>query len=440
MTLADVPGVIVAAPCSGSGKTLTTLALLAALRRRGVVVGSAKVGPDYIDPHFHEAASGRPCVNLDHWAMRGDFLRALADRITDGIDLLLIEGVMGLFDGAQGGGGATADVAAMLDLPVLLLIDAAAQGQSVAALVRGFSSFRKDCHVAGLIFNRVASPRHEAVLRAAVAPLGIPLLGCLPPRSDLILPSRHLGLKQAGEQEDMASFLVLAASWVERHLDLDALITLAKPLSMPMGSFSYCLPPLGQHMAIARDEAFSFLYQHLIDGWRQAGASLEFFSPLADEAPDPTATAVFLPGGYPELHAGRLSCNQRFLQGVRDAAQRGLVYGECGGFMVLGEGLIDGAGRRHGMAGLLPVVTSFATRERTLGYRRLRHEAGLPWPLHLRGHEFHYSTMTDNRAETCLFTALDAADMPLADMGARRGRVMGSYAHVIDCVSRMETA
>ncbi len=186
------------------------------------------------------------------------------------------------------------------------------------------------------------------------------------------------------------------------------------------------LPPLAQSIAIARDEAFSFLYPHLVDSWRAQGATLSFFAPLANEAPDPTAEAVFLPGGYPELHAGKLAANHTFLNGLR--THQGLVYGECGGYMVLGEGLIDAAGTRHAMAGLLPVTTSFATRKLHLGYRQL---SGGPWSKPLRGHEFHYSTIDHQGPAEPLFEARDAAGNPLPPMGQRVGRVMGSYAHVI---------
>ena len=189
------------------------------------------------------------------------------------------------------------------------------------------------------------------------------------------------------------------------------------------------LPPLGQTIAIARDRAFAFAYPHLLHNWRKAGAALRFFSPLADEAPDPAADAVFLPGGYPELHAGRLAGNATFLSGVRDA--RGLVYGECGGYMVLGEALVDAEGRSHAMAGLLPVVTSFAARQLHLGYRELTPLPGAPWSKALRGHEFHYSTLVSEGAADRLFAARDTVGDALPPMGLRREQVCGSYAHVI---------
>jgi cobyrinic acid a,c-diamide synthase len=235
---------------------------------------------------------------------------------------------------------------------------------------------------------------------------------------------------QASEHKDLAGFLDRAATSVAAHIDMDKLVALARPIaaapSRPL------LPPLGQRMAIARDEAFAFLYPHLLKGWREQGAELSFFSPLADEAPAVQTDAIYLPGGYPELHAERLSQSDSFLESLRKTAEGGrLIYGECGGYMVLGRALIDADGREHRMADLLPVTTSFARRKLNLGYRRLRHEGALPWPKELRGHEFHYSLIERQDEETPLFRASDTSARDLGRMGLRRNRVMGSYAHVI---------
>jgi cobyrinic acid a,c-diamide synthase len=430
--LADPRGVIVAAPASGAGKTLVTLALIGALRAGGRRVASAKVGPDYIDPRFHAAASGRDCVNLDPWAMRPTLIRALASEAAVGADLLVIEGVMGLFDGAEDGSSSTADLAALLGLPVLLVVDARRQAHSVAALVKGFSDFRADCHIAGIILNRVASPRHRAILETALAPLDIPVLGALKEDPETAMPSRHLGLVQAEELEDLLALLDRAAASAAEAIDLERCTALAAPFHTGRDAVER-LAPLGQRIALASDRAFGFTYPHLLGGWTAAGAELRSFSPLADEAPDADADAVFLPGGYPELHAGRIAQNETFLAGLRRAADRGaLIYGECGGFMVLGEALIDAEGRGHAMAGLLPVETSFAKRRLHLGYRHLKHSGALPWPEHLKGHEFHYSTMAREGAAEPLFSARDSVGRQIGALGLRRGRVMGSYAHVID--------
>lgn len=420
---------MIAAPSSGSGKTVVTLALLAALLRRGVNVASAKAGPDYIDPRFHEHATHRPCVNLDPWAMRPALVEALAAR--GRCDLLVVEGVMGLFDGASGGAGSTADLAALLKLPVVLVIDVARQAQSAAALVEGFARHRADVTVAGVILNRVAGEKHRRLIEAALERSGVPVLGAVPREEALALPSRHLGLVQAGEHGALPAFIERAAGIIAAHVDLDALMQRAAPLATARTARP--LPPLGQRIAVASDEAFAFAYPHLVEGWRAQHAEVIAFSPLADEAPDTAADAVYLPGGYPELHAGRIAGNGRFQSGLRAAAMRGaLVYGECGGFMVMGRTLIDAEGAAHPMADLLPVETSFAKRRMHLGYRRLTHDGALPWPERLRGHEFHHSTLVSSGAGAPLFAASDAAGEQLAPMGLRLGCVMGSYAHVID--------
>jgi cobyrinic acid a,c-diamide synthase len=416
---------VVAAPSSGCGKTVITLGLLRALRHRGLRVASAKVGPDYIDPRFHEAATGRPCFNLDPWAMDKAQICTLLRSLSGDADIIVIEGVMGLFDGPDGAAGSTADLASSLGLPVILAVDARHQAQSVAALVHGFSTFRPDVTVAGVLLNRVASDRHAAILHGA---LGHKVLGTLRHDDSLVLPSRHLGLVQAEENQDLETFIETAALAVARETVLDRILEIASQL-VDESVTREALPPLGQRIAIARDAAFAFAYPHLLHQWHRSGASLSFFSPLANEPAEPDADAIFLPGGYPELHAALLSANAAFLAGLRTS--RGLIYGECGGYMVLGEALVDARGTSHAMAGLLPVVTSFANRKLHLGYRQLTPEPGAPWSSPLRGHEFHYSSIVQEGAADRLFSARDAAGRDLAPMGLRRGKVMGSYAHAI---------
>ncbi len=423
-------GLVIAAPASGDGKTIVTLALLGALKKRGIEVASAKIGPDYIDPQFHQAATGRDCFNLDGWAMAGNIVKGLAAELGSDAALVVIEGVMGLFDGPEEGSGSTADIAIELDLPVILVVDCSHQAQSIAALVHGFRTHRPGLAVPAVLLNRVASPRHADMLRKALAQSDVAVLGVVPRDASLALPTRHLGLVQASEHEDLASFLDRGAANVAAHIDMEALLALTKPIAAAPAPPS--LPPLGQRMAIARDEAFAFLYPHLASGWRRQGAELTFFSPLANEAPDVHADAVYLPGGYPELHAERLSKASGFFNGLRAAAERDrLIYGECGGYMVLGQALIAADGGAHLMAGLLPVTTSFARRKLHLGYRRLEHESALPWPKVLKGHEFHYSMIESQDEGRPLFQASDASARTLGSMGLSCNRVMGSYAHVI---------
>ncbi len=435
-------GLVVAAPRSGSGKTTVTLGLLAALTRRGLAVAPAKSGPDYIDTAILARAAGRDAINLDAWAMSPLRLRDLAAAHADGADLLVVEGAMGLFDGAADNRGSSADLAAALGLPVILVLDAERQSQSIAALAHGFATWRPEVKVAGLIVNRVASARHEAMLRNALSALDIPLLGVLPKRETLTLPERHLGLVLPDDVERFDDVVTAAAEAVEDYLDLTQLTARSAPSPSPLvgegaqradeGWTSVPILPLAQHIAVARDAAFAFLYPHWLRDWHAAGATISFFSPLADEAPDSFAGAVFLPGGYPELHGQALATAGHFHAGLHAARDRGaLIYGECGGFMVLGQSLTDKAGVTYPMAGLLPHETRIDRPKRVLGYRRLNHRSPLPFPARLNGHEFHYSSARRTHG-TPLFEATDALGETLPPMGLVDGHVMGSYAHVID--------
>lgn len=425
-------GCVISAPSSGAGKTTVTLGLLRALRDRGEDVGSAKSGPDYIDPAFHAAATGRPCVTLDPWCMDTMQLGARSEQAEG--RLLIVEGAMGLFDAAPShedpmGRGSTADTAAALGLPVIIVIDAARRSQTAAAIVQGLMQFRSDIRIGGVILNRIGSARHEAMLRRAVETVA-PVLGAIPRDAFLAVPSRHLGLKQAGEIEELDTLIASLGTLVSQHCDLDALVEAAAPL--PEGQALRRLKPLGQRIAVAQDEAFGFAYPHVLADWRAGGAELTFFSPLADETPAADASAVFLPGGYPELYGGKLSAATAFRDGMLRARQRNAqIYGECGGFMVLGQGMIDAYGRRHAMLGMLGVETSFAERRLTLGYRSLDPVAGVPWDTPLLGHEFHYSVQIEATGAP-LFHARDAQGDDLGAIGLIDGRVMGSYAHVVD--------
>lgn len=421
---------VVAAPSSGSGKTMLTLGLLRAFRNQGLRVASAKVGPDHIDPRFHEAASGRPCLNLDPWAMKRQILASLLTDLNHDADLVIVEGVMGLFDGPQGAKGSTADLAQDMGLPIVLVLDSGHQGQSIAALAEGFINHRKGLTFAGLILNRVASDKHAAILTTSLAPLGVPILGLVRRSDSLNWPSRHLGLVQAQENQELELFIETTSLAVARETKLDKILTLGAEIR-PESLSSPVLPPLGQKIAVAVDLAFSFAYPHILQAWKKAGAEISLFSPLKDEAPKAECDAIFLPGGYPELHAGLLSQNQMFLNGLKNS--KALIYGECGGFMVLGDALIDAKGGSHAMAGLLPLTTSFATRKLHLGYRQLTPLVG-PWKTPLRGHEFHYSSIASEGKADRLFKASDATGEDLGPIGLKRGNVMGSYAHII-CVA-----
>jgi cobyrinic acid a,c-diamide synthase len=435
-----VRGLIVAAPRSGAGKTTVALGLMRALARRGLGVQPMKCGPDYIDPAFHAAATGRPSVNLDTWAMRRDLIAALVADASRDADLVIAEGVMGLFDGVADTGqtarGSTADLAALTGWPVVLVLDVSGQAETAAALALGCARYRADVHIAGVVLNRVAGPRHEQMIVPALEKIGLPYLGALPRREDLAMAERHLGLVQAVETGDLAEKLDRMSLAMAETVRLDEIVRLARPTMMaPPAIPVRGIAPPGQRIALASDVAFAFSYPHIMDGWRRAGAEVIPFSPLADEAPDAGVDAVWLPGGYPELHAGTLAAATKFRAGLAALAAGGVaIHGECGGYMVLGAGLEDADGKRHAMAGLLGVETSFARRKLHLGYRRGRllarsalGEAG----TEVFGHEFHYAALAANPDEP-LASVEDAARATVPECGSRRGSVSGTFFHVID--------
>jgi cobyrinic acid a,c-diamide synthase len=430
-------GFLVASLRSGAGKTTVSLGLMAALARRGLKVAPVKCGPDYIDPAFHAAAAGRPGVNLDSWAMTPPQVAALAAGQAEGADVLVAEALMGLFDGVghqTGRTGSSADIAAALGLGVLLVLDVTGQSTSAAAAALGAKLIDPRLTLLGVVLNRVGSERHRRLAAEAIEALGIPVLGALPRAAAVELPERHLGLVQAEETGDLGRRLDALADLVETHIDIDTLLALASDMTLPMPAATPPLPPPGQRIALARDAAFSFVYPHHLAAWRAAGAEIVPFSPLADEAPDPSADVCWLPGGYPELSAGVLAAAENFLAGLRAFALRRPVHGECGGYMVLGAGLVDAGGNRHAMAGLIGLETSYEKRKLHLGYRRARLLAAGPLgPAEavLSGHEFHYASILTTGGDDPLAEVRDAhGGAPVPD-GSRRGLVSGSFFHAI---------
>ncbi|WP_370341515.1 cobyrinate a,c-diamide synthase [Pararhodobacter marinus] len=427
-------GILVSAPASGTGKTTVMLGLLRALSEDGLTVQPFKSGPDYIDPAFHRAACGRASFNLDSWAMGAGLLDAIASE-AEGADLCVAEGSMGLYDGVAYAGalghGSSAETAARMGWPVVLVVDVSGQAQSAAATALGFRAYRPNLPFAGVILNRVASPRHERLARLGMEAAGMPVLGVLPRRGDLKLPERHLGLVQAVEHPDLDRAIADYAAFLRENVDLSAIRAAADGASMTHPT-ALRIPSPAQRIALAQDAAFSFAYPHLVEGWRRAGAEILPFSPLADEAPPP-ADLVWLPGGYPELHAGKLAAATRFRAGLRRHAETKPVHGECGGYMALGAALIDKDGRRHEMAGLLGLVTSYEKRKMHLGYRRAELVADMPGHAAgavLRGHEFHYSTILE-QPDAVLARVTDAEGAAVAETGSVRGTVSGTFFHLI---------
>ncbi|MEH7827575.1 cobyrinate a,c-diamide synthase [Gemmobacter denitrificans] len=429
------PGLIISAPASGTGKTTVTLGLLAAFRAAGLAVQPFKSGPDYIDPAFHSAASGRASVNLDSWAMAAPRIgQLIADQPP--ADLILAEGSMGLCDGVanpgEAGIGASADLAELTGWPVVLVLDTSGQAQSATATALGFAAMRPNITIAGVILNRVASPRHETLIRDGMARHGVAVLGALPRRASIELPERHLGLVQAGETENLSRILAEAGRFVADHCDLAAIrATAASAPALPVQTCR--MPPPGQRIALAQDAAFSFIYPHLLADWQAQGAEILPFSPLGDQGPDDSADCCWLPGGYPELHAGALAAATQFRRRIQAFATRRPVHGECGGYMAMGAALVDAKGVAHEMAGLLGLVTSYEKRRMHLGYRLASLTAPLPGfapGAQLRGHEFHYSTILA-QPDMPLATVLDASGAAVPETGSRRGLASGTYFHLI---------
>jgi cobyrinic acid a,c-diamide synthase len=390
---------LIAAPASGSGKTLVSLTLTALARRRQRTIQTFKVGPDYLDPQLLSATSTRPCRNLDPLLCGEDWVRQSFQRHGGSADLTLVEGVMGLFDGrGPSAEGSSAAVAALLQLPVVLVVDASRQAGSIAALVRGFRDHRPDLTIAGVVLNGIGSSRHDALLRAALASIAMPVLGALPRHDSLALPSRHLGLLPAHELSDLERRVDAWADLAERHLDLKQLwpllqapvdpaaATTAAPGPAP-GAAADTAPPV----AIASDAAFHFRYPEARELLEAEGLTVLEWSPLADQALPAGCRAVILPGGYPELHAAQLAASGRSLAALRAAAAGGVpIYAECGGLLLLGHCLTDMAGVEHRMAGLLPFQAR--SGQLSLGYREaIACGDGLVLRRgeQLNGHEFH---------------------------------------------------
>jgi cobyrinic acid a,c-diamide synthase len=424
---------IVAAPASGSGKSSVVLGLLGALQRRGLTVAPFKVGPDFIDPGHHAAVCGRVSRNLDGWMCgRAGVLHSFAAG-SAGADLAVIEGVMGLFDGADGATdtGSTAEIARWLGGKILLVVDARAQARSAAAVVHGFTTFAPELTFAGVLYNRVGSDNHARLLCAAHASVpGLPpLLGCLPRDEVLTLPERHLGLVTAGEATAATAYAQLA-DWIEAHVDLDRLLA---ALTGPPLVTAAMPAPAGRarnlvRIGVARDAAFCFCYPENLEMLERAGAELVFFSPLTEPLPEALA-GLYLPGGYPELHVAQLAANSELLTGLHRAAAAGMpVYAECGGLLLLAASL-DGVP----LAGIFPAAARMLAQRRALGYREVTMTAATPLGpagTMARGHEFHYSELAMPADITRAYRVSGRAGTSCADEGYLRGSILGSYVHL----------
>jgi len=443
----NVPRIVIAAAASGAGKTTIAAGLIAALRRQGLAVQPFKCGPDYIDPSYHERAAGRPCRNLDAWMLDDAQLLEGFSRACRDADIAVIEGVMGLFDGSNWHDerASTAQIAKLLGAPVLLVVDIAGAARSAAAVVMGCQHFDRDLALRGVVLNFAGSEGHANGCAEAIATItGLPVLGWLPRDSMLQIPERHLGLVPGGEQLDSSSLIAGMADAVTRRFDLAAITEIARTagempgISVPAPVMHHEPAVRRRVIAVARDDAFCFYYPENLELLMEAGAAIEFFSPLQGERPSPNAAGVYLGGGYPELHASELASNVGLWHALKDLRARDApIYAECGGFMVLTQGLIDGEGRRWPMAGLIPGVARMSEKLAALGYR---HAAALHPNLLteggdvLRGHEFRYSTWVCDEPiaddDIAWQVRGTRAEAPADSGGFVSGNLLASYLHI----------
>ncbi len=398
-----IKGFVVAGPASGVGKTTVTLALMAALRKRGMQVQPFKCGPDFIDAGHHTRACGRASRNLDGWMLSSDKNRDIFCRSAVGADVCIVEGVMGLFDGASGKSdvGSTAEMAKLLGLPVVLVVDASSVARSVAALVHGFETFDAGVKVLGVIFNKVAGPTHYALLRDAVeSACGAAPLGYLPRDQRIQIPERYLGLFTAGEDLLPDSSLALLAGIAEEHIDLEKLLGSAARFDVQSTAGESALTNARVRVGVARDRAFCFYYEDNLDALRAAGAEIVEFSPMKDAALPVSLNALYFGGGYPELYAEQLSANEEMIAAVKHFADEGgAIYAECGGLMFLANKILTRDGKGFPMAGILPLSVQMTDRLVNFGYAEVCLTADSLWGAagtHARGHSFHCSTITDS--------------------------------------------
>lgn len=432
----SLPAFVIAGTHSGVGKTTVALGIMAALRRRGLKVQPFKIGPDFIDAGLHGAAAGAASYNLDGWMLSRGYNVASWQKNIRGKDVAVVEGMMGMHDGhsARGDSGSTAQIAKWLRLPVVLVADASALARSAAALCMGYRNFDRGVDFAGVIFNRVGGAGHAALLNDALESMSLRCFGALPFDERMRIPERHLGLTTAAENVLKRRLVARLARWAEDHIDIDALLARSrvKVTALPAVHPSVAA---GRKVtiAVARDRAFSFYYAENLDALRAAGASVRFFSPMADRGLPAATSGIYFGGGYPELYARELARNRRMLRVVRNFIEAGgAVYAECGGLMYLSKALIDVTGRRHAMAGIYPFVTRMHPALRMLGYREVVFRRGgfAPTGESARGHEFHYSALQKQAPARIARAYARNAGSKNGCRGYLHKRCLASYVHL----------
>ncbi|WDL95762.1 cobyrinate a,c-diamide synthase [Alicyclobacillus sp. ALC3] len=437
------PRIVVAGTHSGVGKTTVAIGLMAAFAQSAETVQGFKAGPDYLDASYHQVATNRPARNLDTWMQGKDGVRELFWRASAEVDLSIVEGVMGMFDGksATDEVGSTAELAKLLDAPVLLVVDGWALARSAAAVVLGFQQFDKGVRLAGVILNRIAGSGHYAILRDAIeSACGVPVVGWLPKDAEISLSERHLGLVPAQEQSDLAPVLTRLAETVCQNVDLERVLQVAKAapvIAEPQAHIFTTRPELSDTarvgIAVARDAAFNFYYAENLELLEWFGAELVEFSPLEGDVIPAGVGGVYIGGGFPEQFAQTLSWQTAVWQSFRLNISAGMpVLAECGGYMALAESITDHAGDTWSMAAVVPGRVQMLRQLAAIGYR----EVTTAGPLHplgsgerLRGHEFHASTITLERVVSPAYTVSDGG-AHVADEGVRDAALVGGYTHL----------
>ena len=433
-----LPRIVVAAVSSGGGKTTVVTGLLSALRQKGLKGPSYKVGPDYIDPGYHRLASGYPAHNLDSWLMPEDKLREIFIRTSKEADISVIEGVMGLYDGGRSGVSSTAEIAKLLDAPVVLVIDAKSMGASAAAIALGFREYDQQVKLAGVILNRLGSDTHRLMIEKAMQEIGIPVLGAIKRDDSLAMPERHLGLLPVEENQRELEAVEAIGRAVVSQTDLVSIIRLAdKAGEMELADDSNAVKEDDKivTIAVARDDAFSFYYPESLRILEKSGARIILFSPLKDKEL-PFCDGVILGGGFPEMFAEALRCNYTMLESIKNAAESGMpIYSECGGFMYLTQAMIDFDGIEHTMAGVLPCRVQMNKKLQMVGYvsAEMNTDTVLgPKGTRLHGHEFHFSSeiIPEKDCRDRAFTFTRMRNNAVYQAGYAWKNVLGSYLHL----------
>ncbi|MMZ47600.1 Cobyrinic acid A,C-diamide synthase [compost metagenome] len=396
--------IIIAGTGSGAGKTTITIGLMAAFRKKGLVVQGFKCGPDYIDPAYHTAITGRPSRNLDSWMLTEDVVRGVLTRASADADISVIEGVMGLYDGKSPveDSGSTAEISLLTQTPVVLVVNVHSMARSAAAVVKGFQALNPNVSIIGVIANHAGSEGHGELIRQAVEKeCGIPLLGTLVRTPEVRIPERHLGLLPAVERGELEPLFEQLGEMVAQRIDIDRLLALAEAPPIPSNS-TFCLFPAAKKLrttvriAIAKDAAFNFYYPENLEMLVEAGAECVFFSPLAGESVPDGVDGLYIGGGFPEEFAAELAAAEGSRTSVRRVIESGMpTFAECGGFMYLTNEIITTDGESYPMVGIIPGRTRMQTKRAALGYREAYGLAGnflLQEGETARGHEFHYST------------------------------------------------